>query len=56
MHITFSDGCLLFFQINLETWVVVLDFFGIGTSPQKTFKLDKETEESLPWNQRFDVK
>nr|CAB3267624.1 vacuolar protein sorting-associated protein 13D [Phallusia mammillata] len=43
-------------KINLQTWVVLLDFFGIGTSPKKTYQLDPETEETFSWDKRLDIR
>ncbi|XP_076807510.1 intermembrane lipid transfer protein VPS13D-like [Clavelina lepadiformis] len=43
-------------KVNPQTWVVLLDFFGIGTSPKKTYRLDAETEETFSWDKRMDVR
>uniref|UniRef100_H2ZA75 UBA domain-containing protein n=1 Tax=Ciona savignyi TaxID=51511 RepID=H2ZA75_CIOSA len=43
-------------KVNLQTWVVLLDFFGIGTSPKKTFQIDQETEQEFPDLTQLDVK
>jgi len=58
-HTCSCDVCLTvahIWQINIQTWVVLLDFFGIGTSPKKKYRLDKATEETFSWDQRFDVR
>lgn len=47
---------LITLQVNLQTWVVLLDFFGIGTSPKKTYHLDRETEETFSWDKRLDIR
>nr|XP_018668116.1 vacuolar protein sorting-associated protein 13D [Ciona intestinalis] len=43
-------------KVNLETWVVLLDFFGIGTSPKKTYRIDKETEQTFPTMHQLEVR
>ena len=62
-HCTFIEQDLIHFisttsylQVNPQTWVVLLDFFGIGTSPKKTYRLDAETEETFSWDKRMDVR
>ena len=40
----------------MQTWVVLLDFFGIGTSPKKQYQLDPKTEELFSANQQLDVR
>ncbi|XP_077970761.1 intermembrane lipid transfer protein VPS13D-like isoform X2 [Styela clava] len=42
-------------KINLQTWVVLLDFFGIGTAPKKQYELDRQTEEEYNWDRRLAV-
>ncbi|XP_076824042.1 intermembrane lipid transfer protein VPS13D-like isoform X2 [Clavelina lepadiformis] len=42
-------------KVNLQTWVVLLDFFSIGTSPEKADRADAETEEKFPWDKQMDI-